>query len=83
MDRARFTGTEYVKMMCWSASGMDKPTVEEGMQAAMSSGVRPIEQGHLFGPSWSNHWVKVELTIPPNVGDDVICKSYPPHPSYA
>jgi hypothetical protein len=41
-----------------------------------------LKMGHLFGPSWTNHWVKAIITIPEelrNVNQQVICTS--PFPS--
>jgi hypothetical protein len=35
-----------------------------------------LEMGHMFGPSWTNHWVKAIITIPEelrNVNQQVIC----------
>ncbi len=31
---------------------------------AMRGEYRPIEVGHRFGPAWSTHWCRVEITIP-------------------
>jgi hypothetical protein len=34
--------------------------------------------GHMFGPSWTNHWVKAVVTIPEglrNVDQPLICAS--------
>jgi alpha-mannosidase len=31
---------------------------------ALNQSYTPIAVGHLFGPSWSTHWVKAEITIP-------------------
>jgi hypothetical protein len=34
--------------------------------------------GHMFGPSWTNHWVKAIITIPEglrNVDQPLICTS--------
>ncbi|KAF8878221.1 glycoside hydrolase family 38 protein [Infundibulicybe gibba] len=44
----------------WSAPGLTKPTFEE----AMKQEFKPAKKGDSFGPSWTNHWWKVSLTIP-------------------
>jgi hypothetical protein len=36
-----------------------------------------LEKGGMFGPSWSNHWVKVEICVPEHlrgVGQPLICE---------
>ena len=59
---------------------MTKPTFEEASKALEGDDVKEISVGHLFGPSWSNHWVKAELSIPESYaksGQEVICGSCP------
>lgn len=36
-----------------------------------------IQKGFLFGLSWTNHWLKVEITIPKEVraSEQIICQS--------
>ena len=52
-------------MLAWSAKGFDKPTIQEAMNAFKSgSEVKAIKKGHIFGPTWTNHWIKLSLTIP-------------------
>ncbi len=33
---------------------------------AMQGSYQPIQVGQKFGPQWSTHWVKLEITIPPD-----------------
>lgn len=35
-----------------------------GFAEARQGAYRPIQPGHVFGPNWSTHWVRVDLTIP-------------------
>lgn len=56
----RLDGPEYIKLQVWSAPGMTKPTFDE----AMKQKFKPAKKGDSFGPSWTNHWWKVHVTIP-------------------
>ncbi|PCH42793.1 glycoside hydrolase family 38 protein [Wolfiporia cocos MD-104 SS10] len=56
----RLDGPNYVKLQVWSAPGLSKPTFEE----AMKQQFKPAKKGDSFGPSWTNHWWKVSVTIP-------------------
>ncbi|KAJ7872261.1 hypothetical protein B0H13DRAFT_1633911 [Mycena leptocephala] len=53
---------DYVKMEVWSAPALTKPTFAEAM--SHSSDFRAAHKGHVFGPSWSNHWFKITLKVP-------------------
>ena len=67
--------SEHVKMTYWDAAGMDKPGFDEAIEMLAKKG-KELKKGHIFGPSWSNHWVKVDITLPNAMkkGDhDVIC----------
>lgn len=69
---------EHVKLTCWSAPGVDKPTFKEAMAQLATNAARPIKVGHSFGPTWTNHWVKVQLKIPESfvkARQDVLCES--------
>lgn len=57
----RLDGEGHVKLQTWSAPGLTKPSFEE----AMKQEFKPAKKGDSFGPSWTNHWWKVSLTIPP------------------
>ncbi|KAI0713074.1 glycoside hydrolase family 38 protein [Cerioporus squamosus] len=56
----RIDNKEHVKLEVWSAPGLSKPSFEE----AMKQKFRPASKGESFGPSWTNHWWKVSVTIP-------------------
>lgn len=57
----RRDGPDHVQLQVWSAPGLSKPSFEE----AMKQEFKPAKKGDSFGPSWTNHWWKVKLTIPP------------------
>ncbi|KAI0742249.1 glycoside hydrolase family 38 protein [Daedaleopsis nitida] len=56
----RIDNSEHVKLEVWSAPGLTKPSFEEAMEQKF----KPAKKGDSFGPSWTNHWWKVSLTIP-------------------
>ncbi|KII92975.1 glycoside hydrolase family 38 protein [Plicaturopsis crispa FD-325 SS-3] len=56
----RVDNAELVKLQVWSAPGLSKPSFAE----AMKQKFKPAKKGDSFGPSWTNHWWKVSLTIP-------------------
>ncbi|KAI0632608.1 glycosyl hydrolases family 38 N-terminal domain-containing protein [Trametes polyzona] len=56
----RIDNQEHVKLEVWSAPGLSKPSFEE----ALKQKFRAAKKGESFGPSWTNHWWKVSLTIP-------------------
>nr|XP_019002605.1 uncharacterized protein I203_05090 [Kwoniella mangroviensis CBS 8507]OCF66066.1 hypothetical protein I203_05090 [Kwoniella mangroviensis CBS 8507] len=64
LDRARVDGDQYVRMTLWSATGTDKPTFQEATAQLKSRDVKPYRKGDWLGPSWTNHWLSVDLTIP-------------------
>lgn len=56
----RLDGPEYIKLQVWSAPGLTKPLFDE----AMKQKFKPAKKGDSFGPSWTNHWWKIHVTIP-------------------
>lgn len=58
-------GRPHVALSKWSAPGLTRPTFDEAMKHKFED----CEVGHAFGPSWSTHWFKVELTIPKRLWD--------------
>jgi alpha-mannosidase len=56
----RSDDSNLVKLQSWSAPGLTKPTFDEAMKQTF----KPAKKGDSFGPSWSNHWFKVSLTLP-------------------
>nr|XP_018263421.1 uncharacterized protein I303_03290 [Kwoniella dejecticola CBS 10117]OBR85579.1 hypothetical protein I303_03290 [Kwoniella dejecticola CBS 10117] len=64
LDRARVDGNKAVRMTLWSAPGLEKPAFEEATAQLKSSKTKEYQKGDWLGPSWTNHWVAVDLTIP-------------------
>src|SRR3954469_3989863 len=54
------SGPAHVKLSVWDAPDLSRPTFEE----ATSHEFRSTSVGEWFGPSWSTHWFKVQLTVP-------------------
>ncbi|EHA50373.1 alpha-mannosidase [Pyricularia oryzae 70-15] len=52
----------HLSMSVWSAPGLTRPTFAEA--TSPSNEFRPTQIGESFGPSWSTHWFKVEITLP-------------------
>jgi len=59
----------------WPAQGMTKPTFDEAMAQLNTPRAALVEKGFKFGPSWTNHWLRVNLRIPEQFRDrEVICE---------
>jgi alpha-mannosidase len=56
----RVDSPTYVELQAWSAPDRSKPSFEEAMKQTF----KPAKKGDSFGPSWTNHWWKVSVTIP-------------------
>ena len=76
--KGRWSGPGHVTLTCWSAPGDSKPTFDEALaQLSNAQLTKTIEKDHLFGPAWTNHWLKVELSFPNEVikaNQEVICE---------
>ncbi|KAL8999670.1 MAG: hypothetical protein Q9169_001487 [Polycauliona sp. 2 TL-2023] len=59
----RASGDEYVKLQVYSPPDLSRPTFEE----ATTQTFEDTHVGASFGPSWSTHWIKVELKVPQNL----------------
>lgn len=59
--QGQFAGS--VKLVSWSAPGRTKPTFAEAVRALARDG-KTATKGQQFGPSWTNHWFRVDLKIP-------------------
>jgi len=62
LDEARVKGTDtkHVKLSVYSPPGQSRPLFKE----ATSHTFTPTTVGASFGPSWSTHWFKVQVTVP-------------------
>ncbi|KAL1958715.1 hypothetical protein VTO42DRAFT_3834 [Malbranchea cinnamomea] len=50
----------HVKLSVYSVPNLERPTFEE----ATKNEFKPTRRGASFGPSWSTHWFKIQLTVP-------------------
>ena len=60
MDDGVAAGRPHVKLWKWSAPNQDRPTFAE----AVKQEFKEASVGDSFGPSWSTHWFRVEMTVP-------------------
>lgn len=60
LDEGKASGKPHVKLSKWSAPGQERPTFED----AVSHQFEDFDIPHAFGPAWTTHWIKVQLTIP-------------------
>ena len=67
--------SRYVKLTYWSAPGDTKPGFDEAVIQLEADG-QPLQKGFMFGLSWTNHWVKAEITLPEETktAEQVICE---------
>ncbi|GAA6008699.1 hypothetical protein JCM10207_001690 [Rhodosporidiobolus poonsookiae] len=56
----RIDGAENVKLEVWSCPGRTKVPFDEAIRKPF----KPAKKGDTFGPSWTNHWFRVTLTLP-------------------
>lgn len=63
MYEGRASGDSHVKLSVYSVPDLARPTFTE----ATSQKFKPTKIGEVFGPSWSTHWFKVQLTVPPEL----------------
>ncbi|RDW74052.1 putative alpha-mannosidase [Coleophoma crateriformis] len=54
------SGSPHIKLSVWDAPDLSRPTFKE----ATSHKFRETKVGESFGPSWSTHWFKVQITVP-------------------
>nr|XP_019051258.1 alpha-mannosidase [Kwoniella bestiolae CBS 10118]OCF30188.1 alpha-mannosidase [Kwoniella bestiolae CBS 10118] len=57
----RLDDSKHVKLEVWSTPNRSKPSFEE----AKRQNYRIAHKGEEFGPSWTNHWFRITLHIPP------------------
>ena len=63
MYEGRATGSDHVKLSVYSPPDLSRPSFED----ATSHDFKETHVGAWFGPSWSTHWIKVELCVPPEL----------------
>ncbi len=57
---ARTDDPKYVSIQSWTPKAGSKPTFEEAKRQTYVKG----QKGMKFGPSWTNHWLKLKLNVP-------------------
>ncbi|KAF2850688.1 glycoside hydrolase family 38 protein [Plenodomus tracheiphilus IPT5] len=65
LNEATASGTDYVKLSVYSPPNLSRPLFPD----ATSHKFTPTKVGESFGPSWSTHWFKVQLTVPKKLLD--------------
>ncbi|KAI9711381.1 MAG: Glycoside hydrolase, 38 vacuolar alpha mannosidase [Chrysothrix sp. TS-e1954] len=65
MYEGRASGSPALKLSVWDAPNLSRPTFKEA--TASSNTYRPAKIGDSFGPSWSTHWFKVQMTVPADI----------------
>ncbi|KAH7061684.1 glycosyl hydrolases family 38 N-terminal domain-containing protein [Paraphoma chrysanthemicola] len=60
LHEARASGSDWVKLSVYSPPDLSRPLFKD----ATSHEFKPTKVGESFGPSWSTHWFKVQLTVP-------------------
>ena len=65
MYEGRATGSDHVKLSKYSPPNLSRPSFED----ATSHDFEETHVGAWFGPSWSTHWIKVELRVPSDLKD--------------
>ncbi|OAL44140.1 hypothetical protein IQ07DRAFT_578979 [Pyrenochaeta sp. DS3sAY3a] len=68
LHEARASGSEWIKLAVYSPPNLSRPLFKD----ATSHAFHPTKVGESFGPSWSTHWFKVQLTVP----KDLITKEH-------
>jgi alpha-mannosidase len=60
MNEAVASGSPHVKLSVWHAPNLSRPTFKEATKHEFEK----ASVGQSFGPSWSTHWFKIQLTVP-------------------
>ncbi|KAM5489504.1 Glycoside hydrolase, 38 vacuolar alpha mannosidase [Microsporum audouinii] len=51
---------KYVKLWVYSVPNLERPSFKD----AVKNEFKPTRRGTSFGPSWSTHWFRIQLTVP-------------------
>jgi alpha-mannosidase len=60
MNEGVASGEPHIKLSVYDVPDLARPTFDD----AISHEFRPTHVGESFGPSWSTHWFKVQITVP-------------------
>ena len=63
MYEGKASGEDHIRLSVYSPPNLSRPSFEE----ATSHDFERTHVGAAFGPSWSTHWIKVELKVPSNL----------------
>jgi alpha-mannosidase len=63
MYEGKASGEDYIKLSVYSPPDLARPSFED----ATSHEFKKTQVGASFGPSWSTHWIKVQLRVPPGL----------------
>jgi alpha-mannosidase len=63
IKEAVVSGEPHIKLSVYNVPNLGRPTFAE----AVSHEFKRTSVGESFGPSWSTHWFKVQLTVPPEL----------------
>ncbi|KAH7367850.1 alpha-mannosidase [Plectosphaerella cucumerina] len=67
LNYGQYSGAPHVQLSVWDAPGTTRPTFTEA--TADTNEYRPTQVGESFGPSWTTHWFRCALTLPPALCD--------------
>lgn len=62
LDRARINDGDHVRLEVYSVPDLKRPLFKD---AIADADWKEASIGQSFGPSWSTHWFKVEVLVPP------------------
>lgn len=65
MTEATASGEPHIKLSVYDVPDLSRPK----FASATCEKFRPTKVGDFFGPSWSTHWFKVQITIPKDMYD--------------
>ncbi len=58
--QGKASGEPHIELSVWHAPGLTRPTFKD----ATSHDFQKTGVGNWFGPAWSTHWFKLQLTVP-------------------
>ncbi|KAJ5689862.1 hypothetical protein N7462_004254 [Penicillium macrosclerotiorum] len=65
LNEGVYSGQPHVRLFVWHAPNGARPTFNEATHTSIE--YQETMTGENFGPSWSTHWFKVYLQLPPEV----------------
>ncbi|WEW59996.1 Glycoside hydrolase, 38 vacuolar alpha mannosidase [Emydomyces testavorans] len=54
---------QHVKLSVYSVPNLERPAFKD----VVNKEFKPTRRGEVFGPSWSTHWFRIQLTVPENL----------------